>query len=241
MRSCSTRLTRAGQREDARRQLAEALELWPGLGEALYQQGELALLDGREQTALEAFGAALENEPEHVEALLARARLLRQRDRLERALAERGLTLGHYPQSFEHSTLGGWIATRSSGQFSDRYGGIENLLVSVRVVTPEGVLRTIDEKGQVHETRMIVLQDGDVIWVQSGHHFRGWYHRLVRNSEVELVVVVTVPVSVTVAFRETSMGPVVLLARTAGATTLTEPNSSADTSKSVVPASIFPT
>jgi hypothetical protein len=53
---------------------------------------------------------------------------------------------------------------------------------------PEGVLRTIDEKGQVHETRMIVLQDGDVTWVQSGHHFRGWYHRLVRNPEVELVV-----------------------------------------------------
>jgi alkyldihydroxyacetonephosphate synthase len=61
---------------------------------------------------------------------------------LERVLAERGLTLGHYPQSFEHSTLGGWIATRSSGQLSDRYGGIENLVVSVRVVTPGGVLRT---------------------------------------------------------------------------------------------------
>jgi len=53
---------------------------------------------------------------------------------------------------------------------------------------PEGVLRTVDEKGQVHETRMIVLRDGDVTWVQSGHHFRGWYHRLVRNPEVELVV-----------------------------------------------------
>jgi hypothetical protein len=52
---------------------------------------------------------------------------------------------------------------------------------------PEGVLRTFDEDGQVHETRMIVLQDGDVTWVQSGHHFRGWYHRLVANPEVELV------------------------------------------------------
>jgi alkyldihydroxyacetonephosphate synthase len=61
---------------------------------------------------------------------------------LERVLEERGLTLGHYPQSFEHSTLGGWIATRSTGQLSDRYGGIEDLVVSVRVVTPEGVLRT---------------------------------------------------------------------------------------------------
>jgi hypothetical protein len=53
---------------------------------------------------------------------------------------------------------------------------------------PEGVLRTVDEKGQVHETRMIVLRDGDVTWVQSGHHFRGWYHRLLRNPEVELMV-----------------------------------------------------
>ena len=53
---------------------------------------------------------------------------------------------------------------------------------------PEGVLRTFEDDGQVHETRMIVLQDGDVTWVQSGHHFRGWYHRLVRNPEVELVI-----------------------------------------------------
>ena len=52
---------------------------------------------------------------------------------------------------------------------------------------PEGVLRTFDEDDQVHETRMIVLQDGDVSWVQSGHHFRGWCHRLVANPEVELV------------------------------------------------------
>jgi alkyldihydroxyacetonephosphate synthase len=46
------------------------------------------------------------------------------------------------PALEEHSTLGGWIATRSSGQLSDRYGGIEDLVVSVRVVTPGGVLRT---------------------------------------------------------------------------------------------------
>lgn len=61
---------------------------------------------------------------------------------LEQVLGERGLTLGHYPQSFEHSTLGGWVATRASGQLSDGYGGIEDLVASVRVVTPEGVLRT---------------------------------------------------------------------------------------------------
>jgi len=63
---------------------------------------------------------------------------------LEARLREHGFTLGHYPQSFEHSTLGGWIAARSSGQFSSRYGGLEDLLVAVRVVTPAGVLRTLE-------------------------------------------------------------------------------------------------
>ena len=63
---------------------------------------------------------------------------------LEAALAQRGYTLGHFPQSFEHSTLGGWIATRSVGQQSDGYGGIDALLVCARVVTPAGVIRTLD-------------------------------------------------------------------------------------------------
>ena len=63
---------------------------------------------------------------------------------LEAALAQRGYTLGHFPQSFEHSTLGGWIATRSVGQQSDGYGGIDELLVCARVVTPAGVIRTLD-------------------------------------------------------------------------------------------------
>lgn len=63
---------------------------------------------------------------------------------LEAALGARGYTLGHFPQSFEHSTLGGWIATRSAGQQSDGYGTIDELLVAVRAVTPEGVLRTLE-------------------------------------------------------------------------------------------------
>jgi len=62
---------------------------------------------------------------------------------LEAALRPHGLTLGHFPQSFEFSTLGGWIATRSSGQSSSGYGAIEDMLVSVRVMTPEGVIRTL--------------------------------------------------------------------------------------------------
>jgi alkyldihydroxyacetonephosphate synthase len=59
---------------------------------------------------------------------------------LEAQLRAHGLTLGHYPQSFEYSTLGGWIVTRSSGQQSLRYGRIEKLFAGGRVVSPAGVL-----------------------------------------------------------------------------------------------------
>jgi len=61
---------------------------------------------------------------------------------LEQQLAADGLTLGHFPDSFLHSTLGGWIATRSAGMQSDRYGKIEDMVVAVRMVTSEGVLAT---------------------------------------------------------------------------------------------------
>ncbi|TAM78364.1 FAD-binding oxidoreductase [bacterium] len=60
---------------------------------------------------------------------------------LEAQLLARNYTLGHYPQSFEYSTLGGWIATRSSGQQSLRYGRIEQLFAGGCVETPEGTLR----------------------------------------------------------------------------------------------------
>jgi alkyldihydroxyacetonephosphate synthase len=59
---------------------------------------------------------------------------------LERQLGARGWTFGHFPDSFAHSTLGGWIATRSSGMQSDRYGDIGDLTRGLRVVTPAGVL-----------------------------------------------------------------------------------------------------
>ena len=50
--------------------------------------------------------------------------------------AEHGLTLGHFPQSFEFSTVGGWVATRSAGQASTGYGRIDELVQAVRVATP---------------------------------------------------------------------------------------------------------
>ena len=59
---------------------------------------------------------------------------------LEAQLRARGYTLGHFPQSFEYSTLGGWVATRSSGQQSLRYGRIEQMFRGGSVETPSGTL-----------------------------------------------------------------------------------------------------
>ena len=57
---------------------------------------------------------------------------------LEAQLKQRGLTLRHYPQSFEYSTLGGWIATRAGGHFATLYTHIDDLVESVRALTPTG-------------------------------------------------------------------------------------------------------
>jgi alkyldihydroxyacetonephosphate synthase len=57
---------------------------------------------------------------------------------LERELEQNGYLIGHVPQSFHTSTLGGWIAHRAAGQFSTKYGKIEDILLSMRVVTPTG-------------------------------------------------------------------------------------------------------
>lgn len=61
----------------------------------------------------------------------------------EQRLRTEGLTLGHWPQSIELSTVGGWVATRASGQFSTAYGSIEDLVLDLEVVLPDGsLLRT---------------------------------------------------------------------------------------------------
>lgn len=62
--------------------------------------------------------------------------------KLEQDLQAQGWSLGHAPDSFEYSTLGGWIATRSAGMQSDGYGKIEDMVVSVEMVTTEGILQT---------------------------------------------------------------------------------------------------
>ena len=61
---------------------------------------------------------------------------------LEEQLQSHGVTLGHYPQSFPLSTLGGWIAARGAGQQSNRYGKAEKWLVSAKLATPKGFWTT---------------------------------------------------------------------------------------------------
>jgi alkyldihydroxyacetonephosphate synthase len=57
---------------------------------------------------------------------------------LEAALAGRGVTLGHWPQSMDLSTVGGWLACRGAGQYSTRYGKIEDMVVGLEVVLADG-------------------------------------------------------------------------------------------------------
>jgi alkyldihydroxyacetonephosphate synthase len=62
--------------------------------------------------------------------------------RAEEKLNAEGLTLGHFPQSFEFATIGGYVATRSAGQASTGYGRIDELVVAVRAATPAGDIET---------------------------------------------------------------------------------------------------
>ena len=78
---------------------------------------------------------------------------------VERQLAARGYRLGHYPQSWELSTVGGWVASRSSGQQSMRYGRIEQLFAGGRLETPRGTLElpTIPASSAGPDLRELVM------------------------------------------------------------------------------------
>jgi alkyldihydroxyacetonephosphate synthase len=62
----------------------------------------------------------------------------------ESALGRLGVTLGHFPQSFEHATIGGFAATRSAGQASSGYGRFDELVTAVELTAPAGVLHTLE-------------------------------------------------------------------------------------------------
>ena len=79
----------------------------------------------------------------HDTALYARAQGGMLGGAYEAAVRARGYTGGHYPQSIDRSTVGGWVATRAAGQFSTRYGNIEDLCLGLEAVLPSGeVVRT---------------------------------------------------------------------------------------------------
>jgi alkyldihydroxyacetonephosphate synthase len=83
--------------------------------------------------------------------------------RLEEQLAEHGLTLRHFPQSFQFSTLGGWIATRAGGHFATLYTHIDDLVESVRALTPRGVWesRRVPSSGAgVSPDRLLIGSEG---------------------------------------------------------------------------------
>ena len=61
---------------------------------------------------------------------------------IEAALKPHGLAIRHYPQSFEFSTLGGWIATRSGGHFATLYTHIDDFVESLRTITPAGAMES---------------------------------------------------------------------------------------------------
>jgi alkyldihydroxyacetonephosphate synthase len=71
-------------------------------------------------------------------ALQARVQAGMYGHHFEAALAARGYSMGHWPQSVSISTVGGWVATRAAGQFSTRYGSIEDMLLGLEAVLPDG-------------------------------------------------------------------------------------------------------
>jgi alkyldihydroxyacetonephosphate synthase len=78
---------------------------------------------------------------------------------LEEQLGAKGWTIGHFPDSFTHSTLGGWIATRSSGMQSDKYGDIADITRGLRLVRPGGtvVIRPIPSASNGPSVREMIL------------------------------------------------------------------------------------
>jgi alkyldihydroxyacetonephosphate synthase len=78
---------------------------------------------------------------------------------LETQLRPRGLTLRHFPQSFEFSSLGGWIATRSGGHFATLFTHIDDFTQAVRVITPAGRLetRTVPSSGAGPDPKRLIF------------------------------------------------------------------------------------
>jgi alkyldihydroxyacetonephosphate synthase len=108
----------------------------------------------------------------------------------ERRLGEQGVTLGHFPQSFEYSTVGGWVATRSAGQASSGYGRIDELVEGLRLVAPAGEVRqrAVPASAAGPDLRELVVGSEGVLGVicdatlrvrpvPEVRHYEGWSFR----------------------------------------------------------------
>lgn len=86
---------------------------------------------------------------------------------LEAHLNQAGMTLGHLPDSFEWSSLGGWVATRSAGMKSDKYGKIEDMIIALKLITPSGkiVTRTIPKSSNGIDIRHICTGSEGILGV----------------------------------------------------------------------------
>lgn len=62
---------------------------------------------------------------------------------MENELRKYGVMCGHEPDSVEFSTLGGWISTRASGMKKNRYGNIDDIVISIRIVTTSGIFERV--------------------------------------------------------------------------------------------------
>ena len=86
---------------------------------------------------------------------------------MEQQLEQEDVTLGHFPDSFVHSTLGGWVATRSAGMQSDKYGKIEDMVIALRMVTPSGtiVTRTVPNTSNGIDVRSLCVGSEGILGV----------------------------------------------------------------------------
>lgn len=105
-------------------------------------------------------------------------------EHLEHELARRGFTLGHFPSSIMCSTFGGWLAARSAGQFSTKYGKIEDMVRRLTFVDGRGDVHTVDAGSAPDVAEWLVGSEGTLgiitratvtVWPQpQARLYRGW-------------------------------------------------------------------
>lgn len=95
--------------------------------------------------------------------------------RLEELLEAQGATLGHFPASIRSATVGGWLATRSAGQLSSRYGKIEDLVIAVEAVDGTGqILRTLDGPSAGPDLTQLLVGSEGTLAVLTSARLRIW-------------------------------------------------------------------